>query len=82
MDDRGGGWVLFAGITLGLAGVLRIFDAIWAFNCPRRGQRTRRIWMKQSSAVIPKMQNHSATRSMGSVESGRVASSSVENVRT
>jgi hypothetical protein len=32
MDDRGSGWVLFAGITLGIAGVLRIFDAIWAFN--------------------------------------------------
>jgi hypothetical protein len=32
MDDRGSGWVLFAGITLGIAGVMRIFDAIWAFN--------------------------------------------------
>ena len=24
--------MLFAGITLGIAGVMRIFDAIWAFN--------------------------------------------------
>jgi hypothetical protein len=32
MVDRGSGWVLFAGITLCIAGVMRIFDAIWAFN--------------------------------------------------
>ncbi len=32
MNDRGSSWVLFAGITLGVAGVMRIFDAIWAFN--------------------------------------------------
>ena len=32
MNDRGHGWILFAGIVLGVAGVMRIFDAIWAFR--------------------------------------------------
>jgi hypothetical protein len=32
MEERGGGWLLFAGIALLLAGVMRIFDAIWAFS--------------------------------------------------
>ncbi len=32
MDRRGEGWVLFAGIALGVAGIMRIFDAIWAFS--------------------------------------------------
>ena len=32
MDRRGEGWVLFAGIMLGVAGIMRIFDAIWAFS--------------------------------------------------
>jgi hypothetical protein len=32
MEQRGEGWVLFAGIILGLAGVMKIFDAIWAFS--------------------------------------------------
>ena len=32
MDKRGAGWVLFAAIVLGMAGVMRIFDAIWAFS--------------------------------------------------
>ena len=32
MEDRGAGWVLFAGIMLFLAGVLKFFDAIWAFT--------------------------------------------------
>lgn len=32
MDRRGAGWVLFAGIVLGVAGIMRIFDAIWAFS--------------------------------------------------
>ena len=27
-----GGWITFAAIILGLAGVMRIFDAIWAFR--------------------------------------------------
>ncbi len=32
MDNRGGGWVVFAAIVLGVAGIMRIFDAIWAFR--------------------------------------------------
>jgi hypothetical protein len=32
MNDRGHGWILFAGIVLGVAGIMRIFDAIWAFR--------------------------------------------------
>lgn len=31
-DRAGGGWVVFAAIVLGVAGVMRIFDAIWAFQ--------------------------------------------------
>jgi hypothetical protein len=30
-EERGLGWLFFAGTVLGLAGVLRIIDAIWAF---------------------------------------------------
>jgi hypothetical protein len=29
---RGDGWLLFAGTMLGLAGLMRIFDSIWAFR--------------------------------------------------
>ena len=32
MDTRGQGWVLFAAIALGVTGIMRIFDAIWAFR--------------------------------------------------
>jgi hypothetical protein len=32
MNERGSGWVLFASIALGIAGIMRIFDAIWAFS--------------------------------------------------
>jgi hypothetical protein len=32
MDERGEGWVLFAGIMLGIGGVMKIFDGIWAFS--------------------------------------------------
>jgi len=32
MDREGDGWVLFAAIVLGVAGVMRVFDAIWAFR--------------------------------------------------
>jgi hypothetical protein len=32
MDQRGEGWVLFAGIMLGLGGIMKIFDGIWAFS--------------------------------------------------
>ena len=30
--ENGSGWILFAGVMLMLAGLLRLFDAIWAFN--------------------------------------------------
>ena len=30
--DRGGGWLVFAGIALMVAGVMRLFDAIWAWR--------------------------------------------------
>jgi len=37
LDDRrayepGLGWLLFAGTVLGITGIMRIFDAIWAFR--------------------------------------------------
>jgi hypothetical protein len=32
MTTRGSGWILFAAIALGVAGVMRIFDAIWSFR--------------------------------------------------
>jgi hypothetical protein len=32
METRGEGWILFAAIVLGVAGIMRIFDAIWAFS--------------------------------------------------
>ncbi len=32
MDEQGKGWVIFSAIVLGIAGVMRIFDAIWAFS--------------------------------------------------
>jgi|307.fasta_scaffold57101_3 hypothetical protein len=32
VDREGSGWVLFAAIALGVAGIMRIFDAIWAFQ--------------------------------------------------
>jgi hypothetical protein len=32
MDDRGDGWIVFAAIMLGVAGIMRVFDAIWAFR--------------------------------------------------
>jgi hypothetical protein len=31
-DEKGLGWLVFAGTILGLAGVMRIFDALWAFR--------------------------------------------------
>ena len=30
--EPGVGWLLFAGTILGIAGIMRIFDAIWAFR--------------------------------------------------
>ena len=32
MDEKGEGWLLFAAIVLGVAGIMRVFDAIWAFR--------------------------------------------------
>jgi hypothetical protein len=32
MDDRGSGWIAFAGIMLIIGGVMRFFDSIWAFS--------------------------------------------------
>ena len=32
MEQKGDGWLLFAGIVLGVAGIMRVFDAIWAFR--------------------------------------------------
>jgi hypothetical protein len=31
-ERRGGGWILFAAIALGVAGIMRAFDAVWAFR--------------------------------------------------
>ncbi len=31
-DESGVGWRFFAGTILGLAGIMRIFDSIWAFS--------------------------------------------------
>lgn len=32
MEEQGSGWIAFAGIMLIIAGVMRFFDAIWAFS--------------------------------------------------
>jgi hypothetical protein len=32
MEDRGSGWLVFAGIVLIVAGVMRFFDSLWAFR--------------------------------------------------
>jgi hypothetical protein len=32
MENKGEGWLVFAAIVLGVAGIMRIFDAIWAFR--------------------------------------------------
>jgi Ca2+/Na+ antiporter len=32
MEERGEGWLLFAAIVLGVAGIMRVVDAIWAFR--------------------------------------------------
>jgi hypothetical protein len=32
MDNDGKGWLVFAGVVLGVAGIMRIFDGIWAFR--------------------------------------------------
>ena len=30
--DRGFGWILFSATVMGIAGIMRIFDSIWAFR--------------------------------------------------
>jgi hypothetical protein len=32
MARRGSGWLVFAAVILGVAGIMRVFDAIWAFR--------------------------------------------------
>jgi len=32
MNERGEGWLVFATVALAVAGIMRIFDAIWAFS--------------------------------------------------
>ena len=32
MEEKGDGWLIFAAIVLGVAGIMRVFDAIWAFR--------------------------------------------------
>jgi hypothetical protein len=32
MEQKGDGWLIFAAIALGIGGIMRIFDAIWAFR--------------------------------------------------
>jgi hypothetical protein len=32
MDDRGHGWIIFSAVVLGVAGIMRILDSIWAFR--------------------------------------------------
>jgi hypothetical protein len=32
MDEKGSGWLIFAAAVLAIAGIMRIFDAIWAFS--------------------------------------------------
>jgi hypothetical protein len=32
MNGKGQGWVVFAAVVLGIAGIMRIFDAVWAFS--------------------------------------------------
>jgi hypothetical protein len=32
VEERGQGWLIFAGIALLTVGVMRIFDAVWAFR--------------------------------------------------
>ena len=31
-EDRGFGWILFSATIMGIAGIMRIFDSIWAFG--------------------------------------------------
>src|SRR5437763_5804693 len=31
-EEAGRGWLVFASVTLGIAGIMRVFDAIWAWR--------------------------------------------------
>ena len=31
-EEAGSGWLFFAGTVLGIAGIMRFFDAFWAFR--------------------------------------------------
>ena len=31
-EAKGEGWLVFSAIVLGVAGIMRVFDAIWAFR--------------------------------------------------
>ncbi len=35
-EDEGSGWILFASIVLGVAGIMRILDGIWAIRADER----------------------------------------------
>ncbi len=32
MENRGHGWIVFSAVVLGVAGIMRILDSIWAFR--------------------------------------------------
>ena len=32
VNGTGRGWIVFSGVVLGVAGIMRLFDAIWAFR--------------------------------------------------
>ncbi len=32
MEERGQGWIVFSAVVLGVAGIMRILDSIWAFR--------------------------------------------------
>jgi hypothetical protein len=48
MEEKGEGWLVFAAIVLGVAGIMRIFDAILAFRYKECSLRTSKM---QSSAT-------------------------------
>jgi hypothetical protein len=40
-NEKGSGWTLFAAVMLMFAGVMRLFDAVWAFNYTGAAPRLR-----------------------------------------
>ena len=63
MNDRGQGWVMFAAIVLGVAGIMRIFDAIWAFRyhgAVPQTPRRRPLWDQPQDVRLglPDRRNH------------------------